>query len=61
MNITLDEIRSKAPEGATHYEIDEDGEVWYYREDFMWWNKKWCEMPKWCDVDNLGKPLMSKE
>lgn len=24
MNITLDEIRSKAPQGATHYDIEHD-------------------------------------
>ena len=47
MNIALDEIKSKAPEGATHYY--EDGNVvvyirrtpknWYYKESVggRWW------------------------
>ena len=32
MNITLDEIRSKAPEGATHYFLYQDGMVLYYKK-----------------------------
>ena len=31
MNIALDEIRSKAPEGATHYVIEECGLINYVK------------------------------
>ena len=32
MNITLDEIRSNAPDGATHYYIC-GGHAWYFKGD----------------------------
>ena len=48
MNITLDEIRSKAPEGAKYYvvtihgdviygDIRENGELWCYYSDVNRW------------------------
>ena len=36
MNITLDEIRSKAPKGATHY-IQNGNELYFLKRN----NKKW--------------------
>lgn len=42
MNITLDEIKSKAPKGATHYDINDyeyfkrDGEKWYWWAFDVW-------------------------
>ena len=53
MNITLDEIRSKAPEGATHYEV-EANDVDYYAKDYM---------DRWCSDDGHGNwyPLRQSE
>ncbi len=57
MNITLDEIRSNAPDGATHYEVC-DGEVYYYTrtENLVWaiWND--CDDPfdPWWDSCIIG-------
>ena len=40
--MTLDEIRSKAPNGATHYDINDyeyfkrDGEKWYWWAFDVW-------------------------
>ena len=47
MNIALDDIRSKAPEGATHY-ITDGGEIWYIKEDrnkdvWLWFSSKWIK------------------
>ena len=44
MNITLDEIRSKAPEGATHY--NERTETYYKQDNILYyweggWRKSW--------------------
>ena len=41
MNITLDEIKSKAPDGATHY--DNIGEYWKFEDD------KWFTYLSPCD------------
>lgn len=35
MNITLDDIRSKAPSGATHYFIS-IGHAWYFKNPKNW-------------------------
>lgn len=63
MNITLDEIRSKAPEGATHYTYDVD-EYKYLKNDECWYVFKWGAWLKipdhWVEKiinDDLRKPL----
>lgn len=44
--MNIDEIKRNAPDGATHYDID-DGEVFYWKisgNGFLFWNdwfKKW--------------------
>lgn len=49
MNITLDEIRSKAPEGATVYK-EYFGQIVYFKECadgiYIWDIDRWCKMPK---------------
>lgn len=50
--MTLDEIRSNAPDGATHYEIDDDGDVWYYKKCYH----DCC----WLDFDRDGNPSSSE-
>lgn len=39
--MTPQEIKDNAPDGATHYEIDEDGDVFYYSmcEHECCWNE----------------------
>jgi hypothetical protein len=62
MNISLDDIKSKAPQGATHY--DKSGDYWkvicdcesYFTEDGV----KWIKYAFPCDVDiknGFIKPL----
>ena len=60
MNITLDEIRSKAPDGATHYHNISDfavylkGEIGYW----YWWNPFFEEWMPDSTVDTYKiKPL----
>ena len=58
MNIALDDIRSKAPEGATHY--DDEGNYYKYNEYSLVWFvykvsgyndgvKYWCSAFQWTD------------
>ena len=42
MNIALDDIRSKAPKGATHYIFDEYGKLVYLKHTDDW-QDFWCE------------------
>ena len=44
MNITLNEIRSKAPNGATHYVITMKNNIRYYTKD---WNGDWGIYQDW--------------
>ena len=46
MNITLDEIRSKAPDGATHYSKEQRK---YYKHDNYW---KVFKYDKWVIAHN---------
>lgn len=51
MNITLDEIRSKAPEGATHYDDEyKDPYMVDGRDVSYWWRGDWFYF---CDIDLL--------
>ena len=62
MNIALDDIRSKAPEGATHY--DKSGDYWKvisnYESYFTADGVKWIKYAFPCNIDiknGFIKPL----
>ena len=66
MNITLDEIRSNAPQGATHYDnMDSDVAYWIFKDgkphmfmikgnELYGWAKTRAD---WSDVMHEFKPL----
>ena len=56
MNIALDDIRKQAPQGATHYDI-EDGYVFYWaltEKGFSFYNA-WCNV--WYLENTDGKEI----
>lgn len=44
MKMTIDQIREKAPEGATHYDRDKDYLKFENNEWFCWVHWSWCKM-----------------
>jgi hypothetical protein len=39
-------IKENTPDGATHYYLDDDGDIWYVKLDlnsdvWLWFNGKW--------------------
>ena len=54
MNIALDEIRSKAPEGATHYSFKTNQYLRGENGDFdLWINNRWAAIKAEVDFYDL--------
>lgn len=43
--MNIDQIKDQAPGGATHYEMQDDGEVCYFTKDYI---------GRWCSDDGCG-------